>query len=127
MSGRDEAPSAEEGAGTCSDDVAVVLVTGPDRATLRSLSRTLVEERLIACANVLDGVSSIFRWKGAIEEDAEALAILKTTRARLPDLEARVRELHPYDVPEVLAMDAAFGSGPYVDWVRDCVREDPRP
>lgn len=110
-------------AGRSPDDVAIVLVTGPDRPTLRALSRTLVEERLIACANVVDGVTSIFRWKGAIEEDAEALAILKTTARRLEAVERRVRELHPYDVPEVLALPADRGSEPYLAWVRDCVRD----
>lgn len=95
----------------------VVLVTGPDVDTLRDLARTLLDERLIACANLVDGVRSIFRWQGEVAEEGEALAILKTTEGRVAALRARVLELHPYDVPEFLSLEVSEGAEAYVDWV----------
>lgn len=103
------------------DRVAVVLVTGPDPETLEAIARTLVEERLIACANILPVVSSIYRWEGAIEEAPESQAILKTTAGRIAALERRVAALHPYEVPEILALDVAGGSAAYLAWVRASV------
>lgn len=103
------------------DRVAVVLVTGPTPESLESIARTLIEERLIACANILPTVRSIYRWEGAVEETPEALAIFKTTGGRVDALERRIAELHPYDVPEILAVDVAGGSEAYLAWVRGCV------
>jgi periplasmic divalent cation tolerance protein len=94
-----------------------VLVTGPDTDSLATIARVLVGERLATCVNVIPGLRSVFRWGGAIEEANEALAILKTTAPRLPALAARVRELHPYEEPEVIALAAAGGSESYLDWV----------
>lgn len=102
----------------------VVLVTGPDVDTLRKLARTLLDERLIACANLVDGVRSIFRWEGEVAEEGEALAILKTTEARLAALRARVLELHPYDVPELLSLSVSEGAEAYLDWVTGSVEGD---
>lgn len=101
----------------------LVLVTGPDRETLAGMGRRLVNERLCACVNVLPGLTSIYRWEGAVEEEPEALALLKTTRGRLGDAEARVRELHPYDEPEFLAFDVEAGSPSYLAWVAQSVKE----
>lgn len=98
-------------------DILVVLVTGPGIDSLARLGRTIVEERLAACVNLLDGVRSIYRWEGAIEDEGEALAIFKTSPERLPELERRVIELHPYDVPEVIALSVAGGSSAYLSWV----------
>ncbi len=98
-------------------DVVVGLVTGPGREPLLRLGRTLVEERLIACLNVVDRVTSIYRWEGEVCEELEALGILKTTAARSEAVERRIRELHPYDVPEVLFLTLSSGSAPYLDWV----------
>ncbi|MCY3698473.1 MAG: divalent-cation tolerance protein CutA [Gemmatimonadetes bacterium] len=102
-------------------DVVAGLVTGPDREQLVRLGRALVEERLIACLNVVDRVTSIYRWEGEVCEEAEALGILKTTAARSDAVERRIRELHPYDVPEILFISVAAGSRPYVDWVSEQV------
>lgn len=102
-------------------DVALVFVTGPAPETLESIARTLIEERLIACANVLPDVRSIYRWQGSIEQATESLAMLKTTDARLEALERRIAELHPYEVPEILAVDVARGHEAYLAWVRGCV------
>ncbi|MFQ5690608.1 MAG: divalent-cation tolerance protein CutA [Gemmatimonadota bacterium] len=97
--------------------VLVVLVTGPDVETLARLGRAVIEERLAACVNIVDRAVSIFRWEGAVREEAEAVAIFKTTPARLESLQARVLELHPYDEPEFLALPVAAGSPSYLNWV----------
>ncbi|MGC3997381.1 MAG: divalent-cation tolerance protein CutA [Anaeromyxobacter sp.] len=99
----------------------VVLVTAPDRERALGLARALVEERLAACGNVLPGLTSVYRWEGRVQEDAEALLLLKTTLARLPALEERVRALHPYQVPEVLALPVAGGSAAYLAWLAGAV------
>lgn len=98
-------------------EVVVVLVTGPDAGTLKELGRRVVEERVAACANVLDGVGSVYRWEGGVEEAEEALALLKTTRGRADELERRVVALHPYDEPEYLVLPVRAGSASYLDWV----------
>lgn len=100
-------------------DVVVGFVTGPDREKLLQLGRALVEERLIACLNVVGRVTSVYRWEGEVCEDAEALGILKTTAARRAATEERILELHPYDVPEVLFLDVSSGSTPYLDWISE--------
>jgi len=105
-------------------DARVVLVTGPDVETLAAIARALLEERLIACANLVDGLRSIFRWQGEVAEEGEALAILKTTADRVEALRARVLELHPYDVPEFLVLPVTDGSAAYLDWVATAVEAD---
>lgn len=100
----------------------VVLVSGPD-AALETVAERVVEERLAACANLIPGVRSVYRWKGEVQRDDEALAVLKTTRTAVEALRARVLELHPYDVPEFLALSVEVGSGPYTRWIADCVGE----
>ena len=106
--------------------VRVVLTTCPDEETARRIARTLVEERLAACGNVVPGVASVYRWEGAIETAAECLLILKTRDDRVPALAARLGVLHPYDVPEMLALPVAAGAGPYVRWVlAEAGRETP--
>lgn len=99
-------------------DGRVVLVTAPDRETARELVRTLVEEGLVACGNIVPGVSSIYRWEGEIHEDEECLVLLKTREGALPNLMERVVVLHSYDVPEVLALPVDAAHPPYLDWVR---------
>jgi periplasmic divalent cation tolerance protein len=113
-------PAADPGGREASRAV-VVLLTGPTAETLRAIGGSLVAERLAACVNVLPGVKSIYRWEGAVEESEEALAIVKTTAARLPVLEARVGELHPYELPEILAIEPDGGSTAYLNWIRESV------
>jgi periplasmic divalent cation tolerance protein len=104
-------------------DVRIVLITIPDDdAVLEQVARPLVEERLAACVNVLPGVRSFYRWEGEVQDDAERLLIVKTTADRLPALTARVAELHPYTVPEVVAAPVLGGFGPYLQWVREQTR-----
>jgi periplasmic divalent cation tolerance protein len=96
----------------------VALTTAPSVDVAEQIGRTVVEERLAACANIVPGMTSIFRWRGAIERESEALIILKTTGADVEALERRVVELHPYEVPEVIALPVESGHVPYLDWVR---------
>ncbi|MCU0696831.1 MAG: divalent-cation tolerance protein CutA [Myxococcaceae bacterium] len=98
-------------------EVVLVLSTAPSEEVAASLARTLVDERLIACANLVPQARSIYRWQGAVQDEAEVLVLMKTQRARLAALEARLKALHPYQVPEMLVFPAASGHGPYLAWV----------
>jgi periplasmic divalent cation tolerance protein len=95
----------------------VVLVTTPTAEKAAEIARALVEERLAACGNVVPGLRSIYRWEGKVQDDAEALLVLKTTRARFEALRERVLALHPYEVPEVIAVPVEAGSAAYLAWI----------
>lgn len=99
------------------DDPRLVLVTAPPGAPAAELARALVTERLAACVNVLGGVTSVYRWEGAVQSDAEALLLIKTRADRLAALEARVGELHPYDVPEFVVLEPAHVEARYRAWL----------
>ena len=101
----------------------VVLVTVPDPETGHSLVRQMVQARLAACGSVVPGLTSIYRWKGEVHQDPESLVIFKTTTSVLEALKTRVVELHPYEVPEFLALPVADGHLPYVRWVLGEVAE----
>ena len=103
----------------------VVLSTFDDVDTAARIARTLVEERLAACVNLVPTVRSIYRWQGEISDDPEALAIMKTTAERYPALAARLAELHPYQVPEILALPIAAGHAPYLSWLAGEVDQPP--
>ena len=107
---------------TAQPDAVLVLTTLPADADAAGLGRMLVEERLAACVNLLPVMTSVYRWKGGIEQDREQQLVIKTTASRLRDLEARIRELHPYEVPEFLVIGIAGGSDRYLDWLGDSVR-----
>jgi periplasmic divalent cation tolerance protein len=107
-------------------DLLVVLVTTATVGEAARLARALVEERLAACGNVVPGLRSIYRWEGRVQDDAEALLVLKTTRARLRALRDRVLALHPYQVPEVLALPVEAGSTRYLAWVEQETAPAPR-
>ncbi len=98
-------------------DVRVVLITAPAGESAAGIARDLVERRLAACVNLVREVRSIYRWEGAIQDDREDLLIVKTTASRVADLLARVREVHPYTVPEVIALPVDAGSESYLRWV----------
>ena len=97
--------------------VVVVLTTVPDERTARTLAERLVDERLIACANILPRGTSVYRWEGAVRHEPEVVVIMKSTLDRIEALEVRVAKLHPYEVPEFLTLPAHSGSQAYVDWV----------
>jgi periplasmic divalent cation tolerance protein len=95
----------------------VVLVTAPDAAIAEALAERLVGERLAACGNVVPGIASVFRWDGAIQREDEVLLLLKSTLASAEALTARLVELHPSDVPEVLVIPVESGNPAYLRWV----------
>lgn len=95
-----------------------VYITTPGVENARRIGCTLVEERLAACANVVDGMESVYRWDGRVVDDKETILIVKTTEACLERLEAMVKELHTYDVPCIVALPIEHGSREYLDWVR---------
>lgn len=108
-----EAEKAVSGNG---EEVMVCLVTAPRNEAGR-IAKTLVERGLAACCNVIERVSSFYKWKGEMQEDDEALMVLKTTGAASKDLVSLVRELHPYDLPEVILLPVCGGSEEYLRWV----------
>jgi len=97
----------------------VVLVTAAKEEDAANIARVLVSERLAACANIIRGVRSIYRWEGAVQDDPEVLMVIKTRSELFGRLEQRVRELHSYSVPEVIALDIEKGSEPYLKWLTE--------
>jgi periplasmic divalent cation tolerance protein len=95
----------------------VVLMTAPSQEAAERLVRALVDESLIACGNIVPGLTSIYRWQGAVQCDAEVLVLAKTRAELVERLVRRVPELHPYEVPEVLVLAVAAGHQPYLDWI----------
>jgi periplasmic divalent cation tolerance protein len=102
----------------------VVLTTTANQEEAARLGRTLVEERLAACATMIPAVQSIYRWKGEIEASTETLLLLKTGPEQLAALEARLHELHSYQTPEFLVLPVESVSLPYLDWMQECLRKD---
>ncbi|HYL32805.1 MAG TPA: divalent-cation tolerance protein CutA [Stellaceae bacterium] len=98
--------------------VMMVVATARERVQAEEIGITLVKERLAACANVLDHVRSFYWWQGEMQQDTEALLILKTTAENVERLIARLKALHTYDVPCIEAIQIATGYAPYLDWVR---------
>jgi periplasmic divalent cation tolerance protein len=105
--------------------VVAVLVTASSPREARRLSDALLKERLVACVNVLPGVVSRYWWKGKIASGREVLLVAKTVASKLPAVVRRVKALHSYEVPEVLALPAAGGNPAYLKWVRDETGERP--
>lgn len=98
-------------------ELSIVWMTVPDAETGERIARTLVDERLIACANLLPGVTSVYRWEGAVHAEPELLVIMKTRRDRLARLFERAAELHPYQVPELVAAPLEASLPAYRAWV----------
>jgi periplasmic divalent cation tolerance protein len=101
--------------------VVLVLTTIAAEADGPAFARTLVDEQLAACVNVLPAMTSVYRWKGQVESDREQQIVIKTTRDRLAALEKRVKELHAYELPEFVVIAADEGSAAYLDWVAGSV------
>ncbi len=108
-----------------SADALLALSTAPDREQALRLARILVEERLAACVSLLPGAQSVYRWQGAISEDAECLLLIKTSRARWEALAARLAAIHPYQVPELIAVPVACGLPGYLAWLAESTAETP--
>ena len=100
-------------------DYLLVLTTLPLDADAAAFATTLVEERLAACVNIHTELQSVYRWKGAIERDSERLLLIKTTAACWEALRERVKQLHPYQVPELIAVPIVAGSPAYLNWLSE--------
>ncbi len=100
----------------------IVLTTVGAETDAAAFARVLVDERLAACVNVLPAMTSVYRWKGAIEQDREQQLVIKTSSDRVAALEARFHELHPYDVPEFLVISVTGGPPAYLGWLEESVR-----
>ncbi|HXR36356.1 MAG TPA: divalent-cation tolerance protein CutA [Candidatus Binataceae bacterium] len=97
----------------------LVFVTTTTEDNAAAIGRALVEERLAACANLIGPIRSIYRWQDVVEDGAELLLMIKTRSNLFPELETRIKELHPYEVPEILAVNIEQGSAQYLDWLHD--------
>lgn len=102
----------------------LALTTCPDASCAAHIASALVGERLAACVSRLPGAVSTYRWEDKVQEDAEVLLLIKTTAARLPALRERLLELHPYDVPELIAMPIKDGLPVYLDWLQQSVAQE---
>jgi periplasmic divalent cation tolerance protein len=100
----------------------LVMTTLPADADASTFAQTLVETRLAACVNLLPGMDSVYRWEGAVEQERERQLVIKTTRARIAALWERVREIHPYDVPEFIVLPIVDGNDAYLRWVGESTR-----
>ncbi|MGC8742881.1 MAG: divalent-cation tolerance protein CutA [Verrucomicrobiia bacterium] len=106
---------------TKSKNYAVVFVTAPDSKTARAIVSKALEQRLIACGNILRGLQSLYWWQGKIEKSAEVLIIMKTTKSKLKLLQELVVANHPYETPEFIATDLIFGFEKYLNWIEESV------
>ncbi|NPB00859.1 MAG: divalent-cation tolerance protein CutA [Crenarchaeota archaeon] len=100
----------------------VVLVTVPDVETGLKIARELVSSRLVACVNIVKDVKSIFLWEGKVDEASEALLIMKTRLDKMDDVVRKVKELHPYQVPEIIAVPIVYGLESYLKWIDEVVQ-----
>ena len=105
-------------------NVIVALSTCPDEETARSIAQSLVQEGLATCINRVGGVHSTYFWDGRLQEDSEILLIIKTCESRLFDLEARLKVLHPYELPELVLLPIVGGNEAYLQWVRKGVSKE---
>jgi len=93
----------------------------PDREAAELIANTLVAEKLAACVNILPGVTSVYRWQGAIEQSEELLLIIKTSQTVWPMLEAQIQALHPYELPEIVAVPIKTGEAEYIQWLENSI------
>lgn len=105
-------------------DALLVLSNVPDRAAAEAIARNLLQQRLAACVNILPAVRSIYRWQGAIEEAEELTMLIKSTQKHYAEMESAIRALHPYDVPEIIAIPISTGLPAYLNWIADETRKD---
>lgn len=109
---------------SCTDVARILLTTAPPDVA-QTIARTLVDERLAACVNLVAGVRSVYRWEGAVQDDPETLLVIKTTQAALPRLEPRLATLHPYEVPEHVVLEPTEVAAPYLAWLVGAVGSPP--
>jgi len=106
-------------------EVRLVLCTFPDAAVARQIGTLLIEKQLAACINLLPGVESVYRWENKVQSDSEVLAIIKTSATQLPELECELTEMHPYEIPEFVALDPLHVSADYTNWLLRSVDQQP--
>lgn len=99
----------------------LIISTVGDRSRADEISNTLVREKLAACVNIIPGVTSYYRWKGEVEKDSEIILLIKTTGEASQKLMARLRELHPYELPEAISFDITDGLPDYIKWIEESV------
>ena len=104
------------------DEYCVVFNTCPNRESARAIAMALIENRYAACVNLVPGLTSIYHWKGAVEEGEEVLLLIKTTRNRYPDVESCIRAGHPYELPEIIAVAVENGSANYLAWIGESIQ-----
>jgi periplasmic divalent cation tolerance protein len=102
-------------------DAVVAFSTVATREDAERIARALVERRLCACVNIVPGVTSVYTWKGAVQQDAELLLVIKTTRQALDGVKSALAGMHPYEVPELIACEITAGTEAYLEWVRGSV------
>ena len=100
----------------------IVLTTLPDRASAEKLAEQLIEQNLASCVNIIDELTSIYRWQGKIHKGMEHQLMVKTPQSRYAELEAWIADNHPYELPEILAIPVAQGLPAYLDWVQECTK-----
>lgn len=105
-------------------DFCVILVTAPDREVAGTIGRSLVEASLVACATLLPGATSIYRWENTVHEDTEVQMILKATRGKFDDIVSKIRGIHPYDVPEIIMLPITGATASYLAWIDEVAGED---
>lgn len=98
----------------------LVLSTCPGSITAKNIANELIADQLAACVQVVPGVQSFFRWVGKVDNKEEHLLVIKTTAARYPELEEKIKALHPYELPEIVAVPISDGLAGYLTWINDC-------
>ncbi len=99
----------------------IVLCTCPDITAADAIATALLEARLAACVNRIEGVESLYRWEGSIQKDQEVLLLIKTTAVAFGEVESTISDLHPYELPEIIGVPVTQGSAPYLDWLTKSV------
>ena len=105
-------------------DYVVCMMTAPNEAEAKRIGRTLVEERLAACCNVIPNVTSIYTWKGKVREEGEVICLMKTRKELFSAIKKRIKELHPYDVPEIISLKIKDGLYEYLKWIDEVTGQD---
>ncbi len=100
----------------------VVLCTVPTGDIAAQIARELIQRRLAACVNVIPGITSVYRWKGSITTDAEQLLVIKTSSSLMDSLQQAIQELHPYELPEIIAVPIVGGLPAYLAWINECTK-----
>ncbi|NXH11688.1 CUTA protein, partial [Bucco capensis] len=123
MASATSATSSSSGNPSCSDtyvpgSISAAFVTCPNETVAKELARAMVEKHLAACVNILPHITSIYEWKGKLEEDSEVLLMIKTCSSKVPALAEFIRSTHPYEVAEVVAVPVTQGNPPYLRWVQ---------